>query len=183
MQFGGLRMGTHIVDADALAHRQFAQPACRVGVDAGVDERGQVTVGRTDAQRPVPSVGQLHRRANDTMQGHIEVQVGTDLDDDAHQVSHLIASGHQLVESFVRLAHRLALPAAGIVDHRHKCSRSGSGRTPTLRVRAAPLRSLAAEQALLLFNEFLIGQHPTVAQTPKFAQQVGDFVEVGDARP
>ena len=73
-----------------------------------MDERDQGAVGRAYTQRSVPGTGQLHRRLDDSLQRHIQVQIGTDLDDDPHQLFHLVASRRQLVKLFVHLAHQHA---------------------------------------------------------------------------
>ena len=72
----------------------------------------QAAVGCADTQRSIPGTGQLHRPIDDAMQCHIQVQIGTDLDDDAHQLCHLIARGHQVGQP---------LPDVPIVGP-HRCS-------------------------------------------------------------
>ena len=138
MQPGGLRMSTQIVDAKTIAYRQIAEPPRRVVVDSRADERGQGAVGRADTQGSVPGTGQLHRRIDDSMQRHIQVQIGTDLDDDPHQLFHLVASCHQLVKLFVHPAHQLAPALPGergvppFVAHEYKPNRHAS---PAIRCR------------------------------------------------
>ena len=91
VQSGGLRMSTEIIDANTIAYRQIAEPPRRVVVDSHVDERSEGAVGRAYTQCSVPGTGQLHRRIDDSPQRHIQVQNGTDLDDDPHELFHLVA--------------------------------------------------------------------------------------------
>jgi hypothetical protein len=88
----GLRMNAQVIDADTVTDRQIAQPPRRVVVDSGVDVRSEAAVGCADTQRSIRGTGQLHRPIDDPMQCHIHIQIGADLDDDAHQLCHLIAS-------------------------------------------------------------------------------------------
>jgi len=60
------------------------------------------------------------------MQRHVQVQIGSDLDDGLHQLFHLVASCHQFVELFMYSAHHLASTLPGergftpVVVHRDK---------------------------------------------------------------
>ena len=49
------------------------------------------------------------------MQRHVQVQIGADLDDDPHQLFHLVARCHQLVKLLMHPAHQVApaLPGEG----------------------------------------------------------------------
>lgn len=134
---GGLRIGAQIVDAQPFADREVAEPSRRLPVDARVHEGHKAAVGGADAQGGVAGAGQFHRRFEDAVQRHVQVQIGAELDDDPHQLFHLVARRDQLIELVVHLAHQFApaLPGEGgvipVAVHRHQgsawcCRRAGA---------------------------------------------------------
>ena len=112
VQLPGQRMSSQILDANPLTYRQIAEPPGCLVVDPHMDEGVQGAVGGADTQGSVGGVGQLHCRVDDSMQRHIQVQIGTDPDDYSHQLFQLVAGCHQFVELFTHLAHRLIPPAS-----------------------------------------------------------------------
>ena len=92
-----------------FADRQVPDAPNSVGIHTLVDERDQVALGISDGQGAVGGGGQFPGRDDDPVQCCVEVEVGTDLDDDPQQLLHLVAGRQQLVELLVHPAYQPTL--------------------------------------------------------------------------
>ena len=96
-----------------LAHRQLSDAPNGVGVDSLVDKPEQVALGIAYGQGAVRGGGQFPGREDDPVQHYFEVEVRTDLDEDAEQLLHLVAARQQLVELLMHPANEPTLGEPG----------------------------------------------------------------------
>jgi hypothetical protein len=101
-------MSTQVIDAKPITDGQITEPARLVVVHSRVDEGDQGAVGCTHTQRPVTGAAQFPGRIDQSLKGHVQVQIRTDRDDGTYQLFHLVACSDKLVEAFLRAAHQRA---------------------------------------------------------------------------
>src|SRR6516162_3428819 len=83
--------------------------ASRLRFDSLVDESEQVASGITYGQGAVGGRRQFPSRGDDPVQRRVEIEAGTDFDEDMQQSLHLIARRQQLVELRVHPANQPTL--------------------------------------------------------------------------